>query len=801
MSDAASAPTVALPALRLQVGSIFADRYEVLSVLGSGGVGDVYRVRDVELSEEVALKVLRPEIAEAPGALDRFRREVKLARRVTHPNVARTYDLGTFDRVRYLTMELILGKPLSRFVGRGRKVPLADALRIASEVVRGLAAAHAAGVVHRDLKPDNILLGELDGRVVITDFGIARLAEGTPGQATRLTLAAGASAVGTPAYMAPEQLEEKELDGRADLYAFGVVLFEMLTGELPFHGDTIYSLAASRLSSPPVDPRSLDAAIPDGVAALVLDALARHRDDRIDAQQALDRLEAIRGGGPYEERAPVTPPQSSLAQTRTDAIGVSSIELGVLAQASARKTLAVAPFSTVDAAMESGSRDLGRALADALTGLPGFRTLCPGSVYAAAQSHVHEGTLDASAFGRAVAADVVVEGSLRVASGKVRARVRTFDVARGVQTWADRFEGSVDDPFSLEDRLIAGVDAAMRTRTTDVLGRPGPSDPSARAVYDRARAAYNKYALPHVREAIHLIEEGLTRTPDEPYLLSLLGTALVRAWLMMGASDRSMIVRAEEVSLRALAADPTIADTYYTIGIVRGSQGELRAAVRAFQDAVARNPLLSEPHSQLGRWMSESGRLEEGSHRLDLAIRLDPQALYAYLERARNFALTGDRQRTEQDLARAERVGGPMATVLLRMRLAVWWNDRAMAAACADTIEAAKSGGAFDNAIPQLRAMAKGEIFAQAVQVYDAVADAARASSRQRSLMLQIASEYFASIGDVENALVRLERAVELPMVDLLWLDHCPSFEEIRKLPRFAKARAIVAARAAQLWS
>src|SRR5258706_5774077 len=186
--------------------ALLGGRYEILGLVGSGGMGSVYRAFDRELEEIVALKTLREGLAATPHLLERFRREVKLARRVTHPNVARTFDLGTHDGARFLTMELIAGEPVSRH--RGQKVALGESLRIAAEVLRGLAAAHAAGVVHRDLKPDNVMLSK--ERVVITDFGIARLSEARDADAALKT----GNVVGTPAYMAPEQLEAAAVDGR-----------------------------------------------------------------------------------------------------------------------------------------------------------------------------------------------------------------------------------------------------------------------------------------------------------------------------------------------------------------------------------------------------------------------------------------------------------------------------------------------------------------------------------------------------------------------------------------------------------
>jgi serine/threonine protein kinase len=284
MADPSFAATMTLGPF--PAGAMLASRYELLSLLGQGGMGAVYRARDRELDEDVALKVLKAELSAMPDALARFRREVKLARRVTHLNVARTFDLGVHEGVRFLTMELIVGESVA--LAATRELPLGEVLRIAHEACLGLGAAHSVGVVHRDLKPENVMLA--DRRVVLTDFGIAR--------ALNDAQATFDSVVGTPAYMAPEQVEGQPVDGRSDVYALGVMLFELVTGKLPFDGESPYAVAAARLVKNPPDPRSIATELPDRVAALILATLSRERQARPDASTVAQELERLRGGAP-----------------------------------------------------------------------------------------------------------------------------------------------------------------------------------------------------------------------------------------------------------------------------------------------------------------------------------------------------------------------------------------------------------------------------------------------------------------------------------------------------------------------
>ena len=267
MPDAALAPTQAIP---FAIGSVIADRFELQALLGEGGMGAVFRAHDRELDDHVALKLLHLETAEDAATLRRFRREVKLARRVTHRNVARTFDLGCYEGLRFLTMELIEGESLARRVTR-EPLHLPESLRVAAEIARGLSAAHVVGVVHRDLKPENVMLGE--ARVVLTDFGIARVADGLA------DVMRTGMVVGTPAYMAPEQLENGAIDGRTDVYALGTMLFQLLARRLPFEGDSPIPLAAQRLTGDAPDLRKLDTSMPEAVAVLVREMLSRRRED------------------------------------------------------------------------------------------------------------------------------------------------------------------------------------------------------------------------------------------------------------------------------------------------------------------------------------------------------------------------------------------------------------------------------------------------------------------------------------------------------------------------------------------
>jgi eukaryotic-like serine/threonine-protein kinase len=285
-------------------GDILSERFRILREVAEGGMGQVYEAFDSELAVRVALKVIRPEIASDPEALRRFRQEVQLARRITHPNVCRTYDLerengfGTATDLLFLTMEFLDGETLAAKIERTGALPLQEALEIARQVADALDAAHALGIVHRDIKPTNIMLVPLPGgkqgfRAVITDFGLARN-DPLVAQPSTLALSQTARPIGTPAYMAPEQLEGTRVSAATDIYAFGLVLFEMVTGKRAFPSDNFLSGLARRLTGATPDPRLLVPSLPQPWARAMVGCLRARPKERF--KSAADVIAVLKGG-------------------------------------------------------------------------------------------------------------------------------------------------------------------------------------------------------------------------------------------------------------------------------------------------------------------------------------------------------------------------------------------------------------------------------------------------------------------------------------------------------------------------
>ena len=267
----------------LERGTTFARRFEIIEEIGKGGMGTVYKAYDSKIREVVALKLLKPEIASDLEVIERFRNEIKLARQVAHRYVCRMYDLDEEWLSIYISMEYVPGEDLKSFIRRSGHLNEAKALALARQIAEGLAEAHRMGVVHRDLKPQNIMI-DREGNAKIMDFGIARSLH------TRGATGSGVI-IGTPEYMAPEQADAKDVDHRADIYALGAILFEMVTGRLPFEGETPLSIALKHKSEPPADPKTLNAQVSPAMSGLILKCLEKPKDRRY--QQATDLLEDL----------------------------------------------------------------------------------------------------------------------------------------------------------------------------------------------------------------------------------------------------------------------------------------------------------------------------------------------------------------------------------------------------------------------------------------------------------------------------------------------------------------------------
>ncbi|MGE0788297.1 MAG: protein kinase [Sandaracinaceae bacterium] len=728
-------------------GTVLAGRYEILGLLGIGGMGAVYRAHDRELDEDVALKMLRRGWLEEPGALERFRREVKIARRVTHHNVARTYDIGQAGTDRFLTMELIDGPSLARRLDDQGAQTLTETIRIASAICEALEAAHAAGVVHRDLKPDNVLL--TDDRVVVTDFGIAIFGRGD-GTSTQ-------GIVGTPAYMAPEQVLGKTADARADLYALGLVMYELLTGERAFVGETPLGIASARLVQPVPDPSSVVKGLPPRISELVRALLARDPADRpasaTEVRETLTRVEINS----------VIPPSPS---GRPVAEEVS-------------RTLALLPLTWTGPTEERWvAEGFAEDLEDALCMARGLRVRSGGAP--------RDGE-DARSYGERLGVELALDGSVRRAGDSVLVRLRLTSVQDGFHVWAERFEASLGELLVTSDHAARAVATAAGRATLPEAPRHG-MPPEAVELYLRA-LRIGHLAMFSDERASNLLLKALALAPEDPQILSALAIAQVRESFRPSSPDPTLLEQARTNAERALEVAPHLAEPWVALARVRHSTGDTVGAVRALDRALHNGPSVASAHAFASKILTELDRRQEARQYAERALWLDPEQPFVHLDLLRLDSLEGDWDAVEARLADLHRMH-PFYAYLAGPRLSVW-ADRELLP-IGDDVEL----------MPASRLMKEllERVTAGTADHWQSYLDEALATVEPRSLgarmFQQLRAELNGKLGNLDEAMDAVEKSVDAGLEDLAWIEGCHLLDGLRDRPAMARARRTVRERA-----
>ena len=734
------------------MGTRFAERYHVEALLGTGAMGSVYRVRDDVVGEVVALKLLNDASVDG-DALERHRLEVRLARRVTHRNVARTYDLGEWRGQHYLTMEYVEGVSLrDRLRERGR-LDVAEVLEVGEQIARGLAAAHAAGVVHRDLKPANVLI-QVGGRVVITDFGIAGTHGGDAREVTAL--------IGTPAYMAPEQVSGEALGPGTDLYALGLILYELLTGALPFEADSVLALALVRLSQV---PRVHDhPAIPKVLAPILAQLLEREPEARLsDATALVHRL-----------------------RNAASLLEPSSVSLAV-----DHRTIAVLPFRHHGPAEQRHvSESLGDELIDVLTTMKG---LCVSAAGATAR-FAELGNRDPRAVGEELGVELIVNASATVSGERIRIAARLIEVASGSQIWSDRFDGSLGDVFGLQETMGRRIGEALRLELEHWVHAVHVPD-AAMDEYLRARAAGRNAMWGGPEGAVTLYQRCLAIAPEFKPALAGYAFACIRAWFMPSGDKRDFAELGSLAVEGALVGAPELAETHLAVGMRAVQLGDYREAASALHQALQIAPTYAAAHDYLGRLQLEAGMPEQGVRHVELALELDPTLVWCLRDLARYHALRGDREQCEYWWQRL----GPTAAMndLLRMqemRFACYFNDR-------EWIRRVAEGHRWSELARSLVAIYTTDLDEPALlQLMDRALVLTGTNPRGRTVRLQSFCEGAAWKGLDALSLRFLIEAADAVLVDVDWMDRCPLLDRLRPLEEFARARQQVEARARAIW-
>jgi TolB-like protein/Flp pilus assembly protein TadD len=618
--------------------------YELTALIGAGGMGEVYRARDTRLGRDVAIKVLPAEFAEDPERLKRFEREARATAALSHPNILAVHDVGTHEGVPYLVEELLEGESLKERLARGA-LAVPEAVGIAAQIARGLAAAHEKHIVHRDLKPANVFLGR-DGQVKILDFGLAKLVESARlGEAETLTHApTGATepgrVLGTVAYMAPEQARGMPVDQRADVFAFGVVLYEMLAGERPFRGATATDTVAAILKE---GPPPLPATVPPHLEAVTARCLAKEPEERYqgggDLRAALEEVQSGAAAAPWQawayalRRRPWLMAANVVAAlvVLALALNLGGVRERLLGRAAASHfdSLAVLPLENLsgDPEQEYLAAGMHDALITNLGQLAGLkRVIARGSVMR------FKGTSEApKQIARELNVSGLITGTVLRSGDRVRVTAQLIDPATQAQVWAQSYEASLRDVLSLENDVVAAITREVKLQLTPQekarLATARPVNPEAYEAYLKAMFHLYKKTPDGYAKGLTLLQEAIDKNPTDP--LPYAGLALAYPILYHGPGGtvppNEGFPRARAAALKALELDDNLAQAHLALAAIKTYYDwDWAEAEREFKRALELNPNLPEAHAHYGWYLHLFGRNEEGLAEERRSAELDP---------------------------------------------------------------------------------------------------------------------------------------------------------------------------------
>jgi len=531
--------------------------YKILEKLGEGGMGVVYKAEDTKLKRTVALKFLPPELTRDPEAKERFVQEAQAASALDHPNICNVHEIGETDEGQlFIAMACYEGETLKKRIGRGQ-MPFYEAVRVAIQVGEGLASAHARGIVHRDVKPANIVVTS-DGMAKILDFGLAKLA----GQA-RLTKTS--STLGTIAYMSPEQARGEDIDHRTDIWSLGVLLYEMLTGQLPFRGEHESAQLYSIVHEDPQELSSLRPGTPSLVSSVIGKALQKDRASRYQTvEELVTDLKKLADPGAYVPRP--------------------------------EKSIVVLPFDNLspDPDQEYFSDGLTEEVISDLSSVRALRVISRSSArtFKGTKKKVPE-------IARELDVQYVLEGSVRTAGNSLRITAQLIDAANDAHLWAEKYSGTLDDVFAIQEKVSRSIVDALKLKLTPEESRKIAERPidnvAAYQCYLKANADVWRFRVSALDSARTHLQKGLDILGDNALLYSAMAFVYWQ-YVNLGAAQEEYIARAEEYAQKALALDPDSPQAHYIIGMINGAfYGNVHVALREFKTALAVDPNYVDP--------------------------------------------------------------------------------------------------------------------------------------------------------------------------------------------------------------
>jgi len=611
--------------------------YRILSRLGRGGMGEVWLAEDTRLHRQVALKTVRPVEDGDAASRTHLMREARAAAALNHPHIATVHDVLEHQGEVVIVFEYIEGETLQARIARGR-IPAPEAVEIGTQIARALIAAHAQGIVHRDLKPANIIMAA-GGHVKVLDFGIARMlavgttqTSGNPHQT-----ASGVGFVGTASYAAPEQLVSSAVDERADLYALGVVLFEMICGERPFAGNDVVQLASSKLGKDAPPLSSTGQLVPAALDRLVASLLSREREHRpASALQLLTQLRAIYGT-PDTDRMPVPIRGRSIAIAAAAILAVLFAGLAVwrfaplttLPVSSAPPVIAVLPLANIsgDAGRDFIAAGIAESLISSLAAVPTVTVLSRASV-----TEARGRAKDQAALSRELGATYLIEGSVQESGGTLRVSLNLVRGDRSI-AWGDSVEGTFERIFELQSRLASALTSALVVRVSatdrERMNAQPTTSPAALSAYWQGKALLERRDVKgHLDASIAAFSEAIVRDNRFALAHAALGAAYWAKYTETSAGEWAE--KAVEAGTTALRIDPELPEVRYTLAVTLAGRGRNDEALEELNRALGMRPNYDDARRQLGVVLGRLGRIDESIAEYQKALALRPSTASTY---------------------------------------------------------------------------------------------------------------------------------------------------------------------------